>query len=326
MNTSIPALGLSTRTKVGSAAHSRGLTPDSPYDERINAPGVLSGEIKSADAALLTSTNLIELKETLSEVYADRIDLKKEILLTKDKIRSSRNMHIFFCFLIIGLFVKAFRKRWEVQKEYLSDIEAQLENSFVNIDIHFDQVFQDQYDKLVESYKRLLASKRIWDITSTVRQDAIAERSAASSVVTRTDVRFKFDHIDIIKSTYPAFHFENRNGGDLFIYPAFVIMRTNQSFALIDMNDFTIDFSAQRFLEQNQVPSDTKTVGSTWAKVNKNGTPDKRFKGNYEIPIVEYGNFSIKSTAGLNESYCFSNYETSKSFVKAFSEYQEALS
>ena len=112
----------------------------------------------------------------------------------------------------------------------------------------------------------------------------------------------------------------------MYIYPAFIIITTDKKeFGLINIKDFELAFSQQRFLEEEKIPSDTKVVDKTWAKVNKNGTPDKRFVGNYEIPIVSYGKLEIKSKSGLNESYSFSSFEKSEEFVKTFTDYQTTL-
>jgi hypothetical protein len=50
-----------------------------------------------------------------------------------------------------------------------------------------------------------------------------------------------------------------------------------------------------RFVEEEKVPSDAQIHEYTWAKVNKDGTPDKRHTGNYQIPIAEYGNIIFQS-------------------------------
>lgn len=329
LNTGVPGTGLYNRQKIGGRKNSSILDNKQNIpliDEIINKPKILVGEIKSAETDKLTSASLVEIKETLEEVYTDRIELAQEIEQTKKEIKSAKTLRTIACLFLIGLFIKSFKNKIIRKEEYLADLENQLNNSFVNIDFHFDKSFEGKYNSLLNSYKTLLTSEIIWDITSTVQQDKKATRSAASTVVTRTPVKFLFDNIDIIKSTYSAFHFENKNGGDLYIYPAFVIMTTNKKeFALIDIKDVELTFIQQRFLEEEKIPSDTKIIDKTWAKVNKNGTPDKRFVNNYEIPIVSYGSFEIKSKSGLNESYCFSNFEKSQEFAKTFYDYQQTL-
>ena len=329
LNTGIPGTGLYNRQKIGGGKNSS-VSNDSQNvpvaDVTINEPQTLIGEIKSAETDKLTSASLIELKETLEEVYKDRIELTDEIEKTKKEIKSAKTTHIIACIFFIGLFIKSFKNKIIEKEEYLADLETQLNNGFVDIDINFDKSFDEKYNSLLNSFKTLLTTQIIWDITSSVQQDMNALRSAASTVLTRTPVKFKFDNIEIIKSSYSAFHLENKNGDDMYIYPAFVIVTTNKKkFALIDIKDFELTFFQQKFLEEEKIQLDTKVIDKTWAKVNKNGTPDKRFVGNYEIPIVSYGLLEIKSNSGLNESYLFSSFEKSEEFAKTFIDYQMAI-
>ncbi|WP_299759056.1 DUF4236 domain-containing protein [uncultured Pontibacter sp.] len=329
LNTGIPGTGLYNRQKIGGEQKNlySGSVQNVPvFDEVIYEPEILIGEIKSEATDKLTSASLIELKETLQEVYKDRIEITQEIEKTKEEVKAARTNSLIANIFLIGFFIKSFKNKVIEKEEYLLDLENQLKNSYVNIDVHFDRTFEEKYNSLLNSYKELLTSEIIWDITSTVQQDTRVTRSAASTVVTRTPVRFNFDDINIIKSSYPAFHFENKNGGDLYIYPAFIIVITDkEEFALIDIKDFELTFSQQRFLEEGKIPPDTKVVDKTWAKVNKNGSPDRRFAGNYEIPIVSYGKIEIKSKSGLNESYSFSSFNKSEAFAKNFIEYQRSL-
>lgn len=324
LNTSIPELGLYNRQRIdGSSWSSVSASDTYPV---VEAPLPLAGEIRSASLEELSSTTFKELKETLHEVYKDRIELSKEIDSTKFSIRLWTVIRILSFLLVVGFFIPWFKRKLDEQEEYLSDLEDQLIKCKVDIDTHFDQAFSSVYSALVERYKALITSRVIWDITSSVQLDTVKTRSAASQAVTRTPVSFTFDNIDIIRSEKRAFHFENKNGGDLYIYPAFVVMTTNQkTFAIIDINDFKINVYQQQFLEEGTIPSDTRIVGKTWKKVNKNGTPDKRFKENYEIPIVRYAGIEIRSETGLNEEYAVSSYEKAEEFINTLIEYQRRI-
>ena len=327
LNTSIPGTGFYNRQKIGGSSvyNSGSQTVTEPEFIHVS-PMPLVGEIKSAELDQLTSTSFKELQDTLLEVYTDRMQLQEEIKTTKVRILFARILNVIACLFLVGFFIKTFKKKIADSEDYLSDLEQQLENSVVDIDIHFDKNFNKVYNVLIDKYKELLTSKIIWDITSSVNIDRRITRSSASHAITRVPVKFSLDNISIIRSSYPALHFENKNGGDLYIYPAFVIITTNQKeFALVDIKDFKIDFSQQRFIEEEKIPSDTRTIDMTWAKVNKNGTPDKRFKDNYEIPIVRYGKLEITSHTGLNEAYSVSNYENAAGFSEAFTNYQKLV-
>jgi len=69
----------------------------------------------------------------------------------------------------------------------------------------------------------------------------------------------------------------------------------------VSYNDLSIAHSTTRFIEAQGVPADATVVGQTWKYVNKSGTPDKRFKNNYQIPIALYEEIHFASKSGLNE-------------------------
>ena len=73
------------------------------------------------------------------------------------------------------------------------------------------------------------------------------------------------------------------------------------------------------------MPHDSKVVGQTWAKTNKDGTPDLRFKDNYQTLVVEYGKVVLSSATGLNEEYMISNAEHTDAFAKSWRQFALAL-
>lgn len=329
LNTGIPGTGIYNRQKIGGGKKGKQTVPltntdtETPVDIYSNEE---IGAIKSDQAETTTTEGLQELKKTLLDCYQDRTDLKKEIEKAKSKLTLATVLMVFSYILIFGFFVKWFKENRKDKKEYLEDLKTQLENCFVNIDMEVDEQFEKKYLALLENYKTLLSCDRIWDITSSVAIDQQATRSAASTAVTRRPVKFGFSNIDIVKSKYDALHFENANSGDLFIYPAFVaIVDAHKKFGLVDIRELEFNFHGQRFLEEEKVPKDAAVVDHTWAKVNKNGTPDKRFKDNYQIPICEYGEIELTSTTGLNEAYSVSSVDKAGKFAQAMTEYQEII-
>jgi hypothetical protein len=121
--------------------------------------------------------------------------------------------------------------------------------------------------------------------------------------------------------------FQNVNGEDILLYPGIAMMpRADGAFALIDLRELELDFHVVQFIEEEPVPSDANVVGETWAKVNKDGTRDLRFRDNYRIPICLYGRLLFTSSGGVEEEYQFSNAEAAGNFSKAFDSYKGSLS
>jgi len=333
LNTGLPGTGFYNRQRIGSSTNQTDYNSEPQNRDPQNSPKYVPtysdiiGEIKSADTEQLTSTNLMEVKETLDEAFRDKNEIPLEISAMKRKLALAKTIRIITSALIFGFFIKSLKAKVDELRFEIQCLKDLFDNTKVDIDVHFDQTFQSKYDSVVESYKKLIESQKIWDITALVEIDRVSTRSAASQGLKTKDVKFKYDHIDIIKSAYPAFHLENRNGGDIYIYPAFVIIIADkQKFAIIDINDFQLDFGERRMLTTNsEVPSDSRIVDQTWAYVNKDGSRDKRFKDNYQIPIAQYGGLFIETNSGLNEQYMVSNMKSAADFERAFSSYKDAI-
>lgn len=329
LNTGLPGTGIYDRKRIGGKRKSNPSNKDF-QDYEIPQQKIIpdqSTDLKSTEnVEEITTEGLQELRDTLLSCYQERHDLKIEIAKAKSSSQTSQNILDFSYLIIIGFFFKWFRQNRDEKKEYLTDVENQLSECYVNIDLKTDEQIENSFLKLLESYKTLLTCQKIWDITSMFEIDKATTRSAASESITRKQVNFGFGNLDIIKSKFDALHFENANGGDLYIYPAFIaIVDNNGKFGLIDIREIEFDFISQNFLEDGVVPSDSNVIGNTWAKVNKNGSPDRRFKDNYQIPICLYGNIEIKSATGLNESYCFSNHDKAEQFSETFKRYQKTI-
>lgn len=172
----------------------------------------------------------------------------------------------------------------------------------------------------------LQQSEKKWDFTSSKLTNRIAERTSAAATVTRSEITLSEKNLPIIQTHETPLCFHNINGGDLYLYPGFIIIYESEtSFGIINYTELNVNFNQTRFIESEKVPADTKVIDHTWYKVNKDGSPDRRFTSNYRIPVVQYGELHFSSGSGLNEIYSFSNTETTMLFQKALYDYIDAL-
>jgi len=118
----------------------------------------------------------------------------------------------------------------------------------------------------------------------------------------------------------------NKVGGDMYIYPGFVLYRASrQSFALIDFNEISLNFDLCKFIEDGGYPPDAKIHEYVWEKSNKDGSPDRRFAQNRQLPALLYGQLDLSSPSGLHEQYQFSNVDKAAEFCKAWESLSNAL-
>ena len=262
----------------------------------------------------MTSAGLEELKKLINEADAKRIELIATVSQSEHAFgRAERRLRLAQWF-IIRLFTRgSLPKLVQLATEAASALTSarqQLAGCSVEIDFAFDDSTLNSFAALVRSFKSLAASQKIWDITASVLANRFVERTVAHHNVSRTLANLSFGQSDIIDTKYRALHFTNSNGNDIFIYPGFVMMPTaSKDFALIDVRELQVSFSESDFIEETEsVPNDSEVVGTTWKKANKDGSQDRRFNNNFQIPIVKYGQLELRSATGLWEVYQFSNY------------------
>lgn len=332
LNTGIPGTGLYDRKKISGSnvkpATSTFPSQDSPPQDTSNyteepyyfIPKKLEGEIKSTDANSVTSNGLSEMKETLLAAYQEKIDIEKEIPKVEAEVKKAATNKLLSQIFIVGLFTKKFKEQHTEKEDYLKELKQQLAECKVTIDINIDESIKGKYDKLKQAFNNLTKSAKIWDKTSAVKNND--NRSAASNSITRTETTLSNQKIEFINADFDALYFKNQNGSDIYIFPAFAVLFDDKNnFGLVDLSELKVSFKTTNFLEEESIPNDSKTVGETWAKVNKDGTPDKRFKGNYKIPIVEYAEIEFKSNTGIYEVFMFSNTSYANAFAEAYTNY-----
>lgn len=287
-------------------------------------------DIRSSSVENLTSEGLKSLREMIIKANEQKVEIDKNLAIARDEETLKKNMLVKKRKSLFRLFYK--RKIAQLDVE-LAELEKEITlleewREMTRIEMTFDNgdYCKSVYDELVNAFNDLAECSRIWDVTSHRNVNQILERSVATRAIEITPVIFNFVRNDLIQFQGKAMRMENANGADILIYPGIVLMqRADGVFALIDLRDLDITAESIQMIETNSIPQDARVVAKTWAKTNKDGSPDKRFKSNYEIPICLYGELSISSKTGICERYKFSRPEPAHKFMAAFAKYKKAL-
>lgn len=293
-----------------------------PYDPAF--------EIKSSPIQSLTSKDLLEFKNILihsGEVFeqTQALQASRESDYLKISGKFNRANKSVFKFLLKKKIARLTSELAIVEEE-VAELREQFRLSSIRLEIDSEEVFADLYKNVRKAFSLLIQSEKKWDFTSSKKTNRIAERTSASSTITRSEVSLSEKNLPIIESDQAALCFHNINGGDLYLYPGFVIIyESKKEFAIVNYNELTTAFRHSKIIETEKVPADSKIIDHTWFKVNKDGSPDRRFSSNYQIPIVQYGDVHFISPSGLNELYCFSNAEYAMLFQKALFDYVDAI-
>jgi len=206
------------------------------------------------------------------------------------------------------------------------ELDAEIEKCRIAFEIEMDGGIDTTYGAMVEAFSALAACERCWDDVAAVAIDQRRDRTKATRSVDRRLIALDLRPADVIAPSRPALHFQNANGGDLYILPGLLlVLGSPRDFALIRLTEVRVAHEPTNFYEEEHIPADSKVIGETWAKVNKDGRPDRRFANNYRIPIVEYGRLTFTSAAGLNKEFMFSSDPETKAFARAFANHKASL-
>lgn len=338
---SIPGTGISVREHLGPHPHpqSQSIPPSSsngqptspvphPTPTSFHATSSTPIEqVRSASTELLTSESLKELKKLMQMTFEERSDIIREL----DSARPQRDRAVKRFqswdrgFLFRRLFKNAFAKRKsesEIATAKVAELEEQLSLSTVATHVEIEREQAEPYFKMRDDFAALCECAAIWDVKSHQATDRFHERTTAIMKLDRQRVKFLCDSCDLLQWEQKVPHLCNAKGGDIFLYPGFILYRAaKEAFSVIDYHDVNRNAVTVRFQEEDGVPADSKVIGQTWAKANKDGSRDKRFANNYQIPIAVYGSVTFKSDSGLWEEFQFSNVDRMARFLDSFNKF-----
>ena len=334
VTTRIPGSGISYRQPINLPQTTTPQAPRAtPRFPQSNVPPVppAGAEIQSASTATLTTEGLEQVKELLTRAQEERGRLLPELQAAQAEASTLKNKHQRWSngWLFKRLFNGRFLRLGELATE-AADKQAELEEqerlSRLATEFDLPDNLKDRFGRLCDAVAALVGSQRIWDTVSSFATDRYRERTAASQSIQRQPVGVSLGTCDLIQSSLKVPRLMNANGGELFLYPAFVLyFISQQAFALVDIRDVTLDCNPISFIEEEAIPNDAELVGHTWKKANKDGSPDRRFANNYQIPILKYGDIRLTSESGLNEAYMISNERLAQAFGEAFANFQRTL-
>lgn len=333
----VPGTGLSFRQPLTGGGAGAGATPRLPsrvdFDDGRGSPVPAQGmqEIKSAGSSVLTSAGLSAFKQALEQA-------QRQYDSTESELRSARLQETLAKtafekwnngFLFKHLFKAKFASLRAAAEEATAltvELQEQLKLSRLATQFDLPADVDAAYARLCDDFARMARAQGIWDNVAHRAANQAQERTSATRIVDLRPVSFDMQQCGVIATDKPVPHMQNANGGDFYLLPTFVVyMASPSNYALIEYPELEMNVELSRYLEERSVPSDAEQVGKTWAKTNKDGSPDKRFRDNYEIPVMLYARLTLRTKSGLNEEYSVSNAGAAQAFGTAWAELHQAI-
>lgn len=288
-------------------------------------------EIKSAGSSVLTTPGLAAFKAALQQAQRQHDEISAELKVA----RSAEDQHGYRYrdwqsgFLLRRLFKQRFAELEKLSTEATDrrrELEEQLKLSSLPTDFEMPDAVAKAFARFCDDFTSLARSNKIWDNVAARGTNRVAERTTANRMIDRKEVTFRLGKCGVIEATMPVPHLQNANGGDLYFYPGFLVyFASATNFGLVEYTDLEVVVDDVHFHERLQLPGDSEVIGQTWAKANKDGTPDRRFANNHQIPVMRYGMITFRSATGLNEEYMVSNWPAAQAFGRAWMDLRQAV-
>ena len=152
----------------------------------------------------------------------------------------------------------------------------------------------------VETCEKIQTVRSSWYMNAT--RDVIDRlyHAGAASVIRRSFTRLQMQEPPYLRTNVPVPSI--RLGTvNLYFLPDRLLVYAGSNVGAIAYRDLKIEVRDHRFIEEgmSSVPSDAQVVDTTWRYVNKDGSPDRRFNNNTQLPIVLYEEIEFSSDSGL---------------------------
>lgn len=190
-----------------------------------------------------------------------------------------------------------------INLEYLLDDET--EKDFMNINNALSAIAKCHY---------------IWNITDYSINNNIKYHAGAYKSLGRILSFLEFVKLPTYLKEKNNSKFYRLKLGNIKYYflPDKILMIDNLNVGALKYSDIKIYVEDSYFREDDITPKDSKFMYYTWKYVNKDGSRDKRFSSNYQIPVYLYGTIYIKSKSGLNIELLVTNKENAVNFKDLF--------
>lgn len=267
------------------------IAPNDKLPTYMTEDGVLMRRIISAEADVLVSESHSEALRSLNEArerpsYALLLCAAAGVGLAFSFASQNPTIVALFAVLLIAAYVIG------------RMIDVPRRN--VVFAYNLEPIAEERYKALVDAIDRLATARKLWfvkaqgDITNL---HAWKKNSGASTLVDtkETSVSYALPKGIASNVTPPMIAIDGKN---CYFFPDCILVEENKRFGAVRYETIRTAVRDQRMI-MDAAPADATVVGQTWKYVNKNGSPDRRFKDNRQLPICLFEEIGMVSEGGF---------------------------
>jgi hypothetical protein len=160
-----------------------------------------------------------------------------------------------------------------------------------------DSVANDSWSRFITE-SNLSICERVWNVSTDGYTSDRKRNAGASALMSRRNAAIKIALPPRVVCNLEVFCLQT-GVESLYFFPDRLFIYNGKGVSEVEYGNLSLMASLTDFVETSSVPGDSETVGHTWQYVNKDGSPDRRFKNNAQYPIVKYGELGVKTACGI---------------------------
>lgn len=292
---SIPGTGLSWVDETGNSRKKNTQNRSNYPTQVINAePQNLLYQASGTDVSQLVTDNSQDFIDAIKKYSKIRTSL---IWATVISLLLTPGTPFFVVFFIAGL----------VGLIYLASAKK------INVEYEFDEYGMRRIQMMDQAMNTLINNNGVWQVNTIQANSSTKVHAGASRSVEKKAVKFLKKKPFFLKTDATCYYIKLLND-EVYILPDRLIVKGKKNWGCIEYSEMHIDVGSVVFIESEAAPKDAEIIGYTWQYVNKNGSPDKRYSNNRQLPRCHYGTLNFKSPTGLDVILYISNLKNAQQF------------
>lgn len=183
----------------------------------------------------------------------------------------------------------------------------------IQLEYEFDAEKEDEHNRRMGAWIILAEGDKEWQIITETHNNNTKVHAGASRSLNRKPCEIKKETPYYVKTNVDVIQIKLQKE-TLLILPDKVFIIRGTQVGAENYDRLQINTSSTYFVESETVPKDAQIVQYTWQYVNKNGTPDRRYTNNRQLPVCLYGVVHLTSLSGLNIELQISNIQNCRDF------------
>lgn len=192
---------------------------------------------------------------------------------------------------------------------HLRDLVARTVVLFYDLDEPMARAFEG----VQSAGKHLATARGFWHVQGQADVHDRRYHAGASNLSALGDSHVSFASPTFLRTNVDVFSIPVGRQ-TLYFFPDRLLIADAKGIGALSYKELSVDVIPTRFIEERAVPSDTQVVDQTWRYLNKNGTPDRRFRDNRQLPVCQYSKIHLTTSSGLNEMVMVSRPELAQYF------------